>query len=146
MRPVPAANCHITLAFIGDSGKRDAAAIAEAIERSAQSVAGLSLGAPIWLPRRKPRALALEIHDAQGELEACHTRLATALAEAIGWQPQRHFRPHLTAVRLSRGVDPALVTPPVSPAIEFSGEAVTLYRSELLPEGARYEPLAAVEL
>jgi len=146
MRPVPASNCHITLAFIGESGAGDVEAIREAIEGSAAPATRLSLGAPAWLPRRRPRALALDIHDGRGELEACHARLAAALAEAIGWQPARRFRPHVTAVRLSRGVDPGSRPLPVSPALDFSGESVTLYRSVLLPEGAKYEALATVRL
>lgn len=146
MRPVPASNCHVTLAFIGDCGGSDIAAISEAVEDTAAPVTGLSLGAPVWLPRRRPRALALDVRDGRGELEACHSRLAASLAEAIGWQPARRFRPHVTAVRLSRGVDPGSQALPVSPALDFSGEAVTLYRSVLLPEGAQYEPLATVGL
>ncbi len=142
MRPVPAGNCHVTLAFIGDCRPDEVEAIAEAVGQSAGPAGGLSLGAPVWLPRKKPRALALEIHDSLGELEACHSRLAAALGDAVGWQPQRRFLPHLTAVRLSRGVDPGTRSLPVSPALEFSGEAVTLYRSTLSPEGARYEALS----
>jgi 2'-5' RNA ligase len=146
MRPVPAANCHITLAFIGEAGEADEAAIGDALRFADAPVTGLSLGAPFWLPRRRPRALALDVHDSHGELEACHSRLAAALAETVGWQPERRFRPHLTAVRLGRGVDPGSQALPVSPQIAFSGESVTLYRSLLLPEGARYEALSRVEL
>lgn len=146
MRAVPAANCHITLAFIGEASESEAAIIGAAVERSAVPVSGLSLGAPVLLPRRRPRALALEVHDNHGELRECHERLAGNLADDIGWQPARRFRPHLTAARLSRGVDPALHPFPVSPAVEFSGEAVTLYRSRLLPEGASYEALVRAEL
>ena len=146
MRPVPAHNCHITLAFIGEAAESTVASIDEAIESSAAPIAGLSLGVPVWLPRRRPRALALEVHDGRGELQACHLRLAEALGEAIGWESERHFRPHLTAIRLGRGVLPGETPLPVSPALDFDGEAVTLYRSELLPEGARYDPLVRVGL
>lgn len=146
MRPVPARNCHITLAFIGKAGESAVPLLGEAIESSAAAVTGLSLGAPVWLPRRRPRALALEVHDSRGELDACHSRLAAALGEATGWKPERRFRPHLTAVRLGRGVLPEEKPLPVSPALEFSGEAVTLFRSQLLPEGARYDALVRVGL
>ncbi len=146
MRPVPARNCHITLAFIGKADESAVAPIDEAIEASAAAVTGLSLGAPVWLPRRRPRALALEVHDGRGDLEACHHRLAEALGEAIGWEPERRFRPHLTAIRLGRGVLPGKTPLPVSPALDFDGEAVTLYRSRLLPEGAQYDPLVRVRL
>jgi len=143
---VPAEMCHITMAFIGEAGEGDVAAIAEAVEASASAVTGLSLGAPVWLPRRRPRALALDVHDGRGELGACHDRLASALEQAIGWKPERRFRPHVTAVRLSRGVDPGSHGLPVSPALEFDGRSLTLYRSELTPQGARYETLAGATL
>ncbi len=107
---------------------------------------GLSLGAPVWLPRGRPRALALEVHDPRGELEACHCRLREALEVSIGLRAERRFLPHLTAVRLGRGVRPEDQPLPVSPSLEFDGEAVTLYRSQLLPEGARYEALFRVGL
>lgn len=146
MRAVPAANCHITLAFLGSCGESALAAIEAALESAGSGVRELSLGAPVWLPRKRPRALALEVHDGLGELESCHSRLAAALDEAIGWRPERRFRPHLTAARMSRGLSPREVTLPVSPMQDFDGEAVTLYRSQLLAEGARYEALARVLL
>jgi 2'-5' RNA ligase len=146
MRPVPQRFCHITMAFIGESSESSIAPISEAVEDSASAVTGLSLAAPVWLPRRRPRALALDIRDQTSELAACQSRLATALEAAIGWQSQHHFRPHLTALRLGRGIDPEDCPLPVSPAAEFSGEALTLYRSRLLAEGAQYEALFTVGL
>ncbi len=146
MRPVPAANCHITLAFLGSRSESQVGLIEAALESSASAVAGLSLGAPVWLPRKRPRALALDVHDSLGELKACHANLASALADAIGWRPERKFRPHLTGARMGRGVSPAETALPVSPMLDFDGEAVTLYRSQLLAEGARYDPLASVRL
>ena len=146
MRAVPAANCHITLAFLGSCDVSTLAALECALESAGSSVRELSLGAPVWLPRKRPRALALEVHDGLGELEDCHSRLAAALDEAIGWRPERRFRPHLTAARMSRGLSPGEVTLPVSPIQDFDGEAVTLYQSQLLAEGARYEALARIQL
>jgi 2'-5' RNA ligase len=144
MRPVPAGSSHITLAFIGEVPESQVDPIAEALDSAATAVAGLSLGAPVWLPKRRPRVLALDIHDARGELAACQARVAGALEEAIGWQSDRPFRAHLTAIRLGRGFQPEGFALPVSPAIDFKGEAVSLYASRLLPEGARYDLLATV--
>jgi 2'-5' RNA ligase len=146
MRPVPARYCHITMAFLGESGESEVPLIGEAIDVSAEAVEGLSLGAPAWLPRRRPRALALDVHDRTGELAACRKRLADALGQTVGWRAERRFRPHLTAVRCGRGVEPAEYALPVSPRMEFAGRSLTLYRSSLLPEGARYEPLFTAEL
>jgi 2'-5' RNA ligase len=144
MRPVPARNSHITLAFIGETPESQVWTAAEAIESVAGTVDGLSLGAPVWLPARRPRVLALGVHDENGELARCQRRVAEALHEAIGWRSDRSFFAHLTAIRLGRGFQPREIVLPVSPAISFSAESVTLYASRLLPEGVEYEAIATV--
>ncbi len=151
LRPVPAANCHITLAFIGDREEADLGPIRGAVREAAApnpafALPRISLGAPVWLPPRRPRALALEIHDDRGDLAALQRELAGALDRAIGWNARRQFRAHLTTARTGRGFDPDRLRLPRSPDLEFEPEAVTLYSSTLLPEGARYEPLERVEL
>jgi 2'-5' RNA ligase len=146
MRPVAARQIHITLAFIGEAAESQVWPAAEALDAAAGGVAGLSLGAPVWLPPRRPRVLALGIHDAEGQLAACQSRIAAALGEAIGWRSDRPFLAHLTAIRLGRGFRHEGLILPVSPAIDFAGGSITLYASRLLPEGAAYESLASVDL
>lgn len=151
LRPVPAENCHITLAFLGDREESELEPIGAALRAAATEVPvpggpGVSLGAPVWLPPRRPRALALEIHDDDGELAVLQRTLAANLHQAVGWQSSRGFRAHLTCARTGRGFDPDLLDLPVGPGLEFVVESVTLYSSTLLPEGARYEPLERVEL
>lgn len=150
LRAVPAANCHVTLAFLGDREPAEVPEIAAALADAAGPAAGLpsprlSLGAPVWLPRRRPRALALEVHDDRGELAALQGELADGLRRTIGWRAGRPFRPHLTVARTGRGFDPSGLRLPVSPALEFEPEAITLYSSTLRPDGARYEALERVE-
>jgi len=150
LRPVPAENCHITLAFIGDRDESELGLLRHAIAETAGPDPAfarpvISLGAPVWLPPRRPRALALEIHDDRGDLAALQREISTGLQEAVGWQAKRRFRPHLTAARTSRGFDSGRLTLPRSPALEFPLSSVTLYSSVLLPEGARYEALERVE-
>lgn len=151
LRPVPAENCHITLAFIGDREESDLDRIRQAVRKAAApnpdfAVPLLSLGAPVWLPPRRPRALALEIHDDRGDLAALQREVAGNLDRVIGWKAGRRFRAHLTTARTGRGFDPDRLRLPRSPDLGFEPEAVTLYSSTLLPEGARYEPLERVVL
>lgn len=150
MRVVPAGNIHITLAFLGNRPPSDLPLIADALADSINGEAGvapaLSLGAPVWLPRRRPRALALEIHDETGRLNQLQSEIVRALGSATGWQPRRSFRPHLTAVRLGRKARAEDVDLPVTPANEFAAEAVGLYRSRLTPEGAEYDALVTLPL
>ena len=108
----------------------------------------LALGAPLWLPRRRPHALAVAVDDGDGALGALQRTLALALAGG-GWlrAEQRPFLPHVTVARVRRGGDPrALARRPLDgpPAAPFTGAAVTLYRSRLGGGGARYEALARV--
>lgn len=112
-------------------------------------VGELSVGAPLWLPPRRPRTLAVEFHDGTGELGRLHDALARAIAQATAWEPERRrFRGHVTLARLrgrGRGARAlgAHTSLPATPALSFTPAAVTLYRSTLAPGGSVYEPLAS---
>ena len=129
----------------------------------------LALGAPVWLPPRGPRALAVEVHDSSGDLEHMQRELSDALARLSDWEPERRrFRAHITVARVrgagaraagrhghraERGGGRARegergggIELPVTPPLRFAPEAIALYRSRLLPEGAAYEALASCAL
>ena len=145
LRPVPARNSHITLAFLGEQTPAGIDLVAQVLGECAGPVNGLSLGAPVWLPKRRPRSLALEIHDTRGELAEVQSSIARRLGDAIGWKAARPFRAHLTAARLGRGFIREDLVLPVSPALDFEADSITFYASRLLPEGAEYEPLEKVD-
>lgn len=145
-RVVPAHNLHITLAFIGERPESEIPLASEALREAAAPVTGLSTGAPLWLPRRRPRALALEIHDHTGRLADVQRATAGLLSATLGLPaPDKAWLPHLTAVRLGRGATLPGPELPVTPAIEFDATAIALFRSRLNPEGAEYEALERVE-
>ncbi len=146
LRVVPARNSHITLAFLGERDDLEIDEIATAVAETEGTVTGLSLGAPVWLPRRRPRSLALDIHDDRGELAGLQSRLARALRDSLDWKESRPYRAHLTCGRTGRGFDPGGLRLPVSPSIAFAGESVTLYSSHLSPEGAEYEAIERLML
>jgi len=139
LRVVPARNSHVTLAFLGERDASEIDGIAQAVAETERPVEGLSLGAPVWLPRRRPRALALEIHDDTDGLAEMQRDLARQLGANLGWKQERPYRAHLTCGRTSRGFDASRLRLPVSPQMDFASEAVTLYSSTLSPEGAEYE-------
>ena len=112
----------------------------------AEAVAGvgeLVVGAPVWLPPRRPRALAIEIGDPDGALRALRARwLARSPRRSIG------FPSASTSARTSpsRGSAPAArrrAQLAVTPQLRFACERVALLRSQLEPTGARYEELAS---
>jgi 2'-5' RNA ligase len=144
VRPVPPENLHLTLAFLGARrpDEVDATARAVADVGATASCLGLSTGAPLWLPPRRPSALTVEVHDDRGDLAALHLALTDALADAIGWRPDRPLRPHVTVGRRSGSAPMRPLTLSPTPELAFDGAALTLFRSTLAPEGARY---AAIE-
>jgi 2'-5' RNA ligase len=141
---------HLTLCFIGGRRVEEVETIAAALQRLKTASGQLFLGAPLWLPPRNPRALALAVHDRHGELAALHAAVQSALAGAIDWRPERRrFRAHVTVARLGRersrqrrADTGERVTPP-TPQLSFVPSEVVLYRSWLAPAGARYEALTS---
>jgi 2'-5' RNA ligase len=137
-RPVAADALHVTLCFLGLQPTSRVEEIELVLRRAATPVGRLGLGAPVWLPRRRPRALAIELRDETGGL--------AGLADDLGRELERRaFRPHITVVRMRAGAVPPGALPP-TPGLSFEPDTVTLYRSRLEADGARYEPLARVEL
>jgi 2'-5' RNA ligase len=144
MRVLEPSSVHLTLCFLGSRPVAEIDPIAEAVARSAGPLGELRVGAPVLLPPRRPRTLALEVHD-EGELARLHARLLAELERVSDWRRERRrLRPHITVARLrggSRAALPPTLMPP-TPALTFTPRALILYRSWLDPAGARYEPLS----
>jgi 2'-5' RNA ligase len=151
LRLLDAQSLHLTLCFLGSRPVGEIEALAGALAPCAECACELSVGAPLWLPPRRPRALAVEIHDRHGELAHLHERVSVALANASAWRAERRrFRPHVTLARVRAGVSDrsradrsgSARALPATPRLSFTPEAIVLYRSWLAPEGATYEELA----
>jgi 2'-5' RNA ligase len=140
---------HVTLCFLGGQPAGEAEAIADAMRRALGARSQLTLvpGAPIWLPRRRPRVAAMELIDDTGELAALQASLATALARGGWYEPERRrFLAHVTVARIGRNGPRQPSGLPAPPAVPVTAPSVSLYRSHTGPSGARYEPLATVRL
>ena len=138
---------HLTLCFLGSRPADEIDDISAAVLACAAPAGALSIGAPLWLPPRHPRLLAVEIHDEDSELAPLQAACAAALRETIDWEPERRaFRPHVTVARLRADAAPRDRTLPPTPSIDFAAAALVLYRSWLHPDGAQYEPLARAAL
>ena len=152
LRLLDAQALHLTLCFLGERPAQEVDAIDAALEACAVGVGELTVGAPLWLPAKRPRTLAVEVHDGAGELGRLHDALARAIAAATAWEGERRrFRGHITlarsrgrgrGARTLAGLGPLAATP----SLRFTPEAVRLYRSTLAPGGAVYEPLASSRL
>jgi RNA 2',3'-cyclic 3'-phosphodiesterase len=138
---------HVTLMFLGERPGEEVDALAHALSEAAarSGPCELRTGAPVWLPPRHPRALAVEVHDLDGRLDELQREVASSLCEVCGMQRPRRFRAHLTVAR-ARSAESAGIPLAPTPALDFSAGEVVLYRSHLDPAGARYERLAVAEL
>jgi RNA 2',3'-cyclic 3'-phosphodiesterase len=154
LRLLDADSLHLTLCFLGSRPVGEIEALARALAARAEPSVELSIGAPLWLPTRRPSALAVEVVDRTGELARLQERVGGALADASAWGPERRrFRPHITLARVRGGGRSRSSTRPVreqplpaTPQLSFTAEAIVLYRSWLTSEGATYEALAEYAL
>jgi len=139
---------HVTLCFLGHRPLATVNEIADLALGCAMPLGELELGAPLWLPVRRPRVLAVELRDASGTLGELQSAISDALMRGAGYEPERRqYRPHVTVARMgTRAPAPASRELAPTPALTFSAEALTVYRSHLRRAGALYEPLARVEL
>lgn len=152
MRALDAQLLHVTVNFLGSRPVEEIEPLSALVQSCVQPPMGqASLGAPLWLPPRQPRALAVEVHDDSGTLSELHRSLSAdldvaGLSSSSPTRGSRHraFRPHVTVARLRRGVGPPRRTLAPTPQISFLPERLVLYRSWLSPEGASYEALAAI--
>ncbi len=163
LRILDAELLHVTVCFLGERALQEIDSLADELAACERPAVELSLGAPLWLPPRRPRALAVELRDERGSLAAIHAEvLSRLLAEqrqgqsgsgraaasrGAGAGAQRHrFRPHVTVARMRPGDAPRDRALPPTPARTFAPPELVLYRSWLSPEGASYERLRACPL
>lgn len=140
---------HLTLCFLGNRPTSEIRALGDAVGACGRTVGELSLGAPLWLPPRRPRALAVEVRDDDGQLHELKDDVLDALgavSEADLGAERRRFRPHVTVARLRERTRPRERGLAPTPALSFAPESLALYRSFLARDGARYEALASVAL
>jgi 2'-5' RNA ligase len=155
LRPMAPESLHITLAFLGSRPEEEIEAISAAVEESAAPAPWVELRDPEPRPPRG-RARLYALPAISPGAEALQAVLAQRLVEGGFYEPEkRPFWPHVTVARVrseARGSKrPAVVSEPPGSIPEGLAEPrlavrMALYRSELQPTGARYVPLAQVEL
>ncbi len=155
LRVLDAERLHVTLCFLGNRPVGDIESIASRLGTCGRSMGELSVGAPLWLPPRRPRALAVELHDEEGLLGSVQESVVIALGDLGESQPtpagrtptkHRNFRPHITVARMRSSAASRDRTLPPTPALAFQPSGLILYRSWLSPDGASYEALASYPL
>jgi len=155
LRPVAPESLHITLAFLGYRPEEEIERIAAVVNESAAPAPWVELRDPEQRPPRG-RARFFALPAISPGAEALQAGLQQRLVEAGFYEPEkRPFWPHVTVARVrpeARGSRrPAVVSEPPGPIPEELAEPrasvrMRLYRSVLQPSGARYVPLAQVQL
>ena len=155
LRQVAPESLHITLAFLGYLPEKQVGPLEQIVAALAGPGPEVRLRDPVGRPERgRPRLFALPA-DSTGALEL-QAGLEERLVEARLYKPEkRPYWPHVTVARVRRerrgSSRPARVSSPPGALPKrllqpFDGVRVTLYRSQLQPQGAQYTPLAQVEL
>jgi 2'-5' RNA ligase len=152
LRPVAAESLHVTLAFLGHRDEAEVEPISAAVTAADEAAPRMQLGEPEARPGRgRPRVFALPVRSEGAE--ALQAGLIERLEEAgLHEAEKRRFWPHVTVARVrNEGRRPMAVSKrpgalPKGLLDPFFGVRIALYRSELQPRGARYVPLAQVEL
>ncbi len=155
LRPVAPESLHITLAFLGYRPEKEIERLGEAVRESAAPAPWVELRDPEQRPPRG-RARLFALPAVSPGAEMLQAGLQQRLVDEGFYEPEkRPFWPHVTVARVrpeARGSRrPTVVSDPPAKLPEELSEAricrrMTLYRSELQPQGARYVPLAQVEL
>jgi RNA 2',3'-cyclic 3'-phosphodiesterase len=151
LRLLEAESMHATLCFLGNRPVGEIEAIGDALAEACAEVSPigeLALGAPLWLPPRRPRALAVELHDTpDGALSALRSAVAAALAAACELSREhRRFHPHVTVARVRPAEAPHERALPATPQLSFTPASASLQRSWLTPTEAVYEELLSCSL
>jgi len=155
LRPVPSESLHVTLAFLGHRPEKEIEQIAAVVRENAGAAPWLEPLDPVQRPPRgKARLYALPVLSAG--TEALQAGVEQGLAAGGFYKPEkRPFWPHVTVARVrpeARGSRrPAVVSRPPGPLPAELKEPriavrMALYRSDLQPSGAKYTPLAQIEL
>ena len=155
LRPLAPESLHITLAFLGYRPEKETERIAAVVRERVGPAPWVELLDPEQRPPRG-RARLYALPALSPGVEALQEGVAQGLAAEGFYEPEkRPFWPHVTVARVrpeGRGSRrPAVLASPPGKLPEGMSEArvcrrMTLYRSELQPTGARYVPLAQVEL
>ena len=149
VRRVDPAALHVTLVFLGYLPEEEIERIAVLMRAAvpARQAPVLRAVGVKPVPPRRTRLFALDLADEGDRAGAVQASVSVALAEAGLYEPEtRPFWPHVTLARVKKGVRAAPFAGPAPPGAPWRAAAVTLYRSRLSPQGARYEPVDRVQL
>ena len=141
---------HLTLKFFGDIDREDIGTISGIAAGRAAAAPALTLdiqGLGVFPNARRPRVLWIGVGGETAKLIGLQQAIDAEL-EACGFKKEeRPFRAHLTLARIKSpqgltGIDRILAEKGTESAGSFEAKGLTLFKSDLTPQGAIYTVLA----
>ncbi len=154
VRWVKPAGIHLTLSFLGDIPEEQVPDIHGAVGKAAEGARPLSLrlsDVGAFPDPSRPRVVWVGLDGDVAELAEIKKKLDRELSP-LGFVPEgRAFRPHLTLGRVKiqkniQGLKELFARVGLARPVPFMVTKLILFKSDLFPDGARYTPLAEVEM
>jgi RNA 2',3'-cyclic 3'-phosphodiesterase len=156
VRWVPIKGIHLTLKFLGIVQLGNLPALTEALKTAASSFVKFEIqvgNVGVFPNLRKPRVIWVGIEAPQNLFDL--QKAVDLSTQPLGYPGEdRPFSPHLTLGRVSQNASSQEIRAVSDTLASFQAgtlgvvmvEAITLFRSELLPTGAIYTPLTEAKL
>lgn len=146
-------NLHITLKFLGSCPEDKKEEIKEYLTKALSNLGSSSfkLGKLGCFPsEKKARVFWVGVEEKEPYLENLYKRIEAAL-EPLGFvKEKRPFHPHITLARLKTpeniGLKLLNLNEEKLPQKKIEVQNITLFKSQLTPQGAIYTPLAKIPL
>jgi len=134
-------NYHLTLSFLGDVSVEILEDIDEELRNRLVEITPLSLQIMeiSGFPYSRPKVIVAQVEKSE-LLVRLQKKVHNALVCAGFTTDRRRFSPHITLARIRRGTPPSFAPVPLHQEIHCG--QVTLFKSELYPDGARHTELA----
>jgi 2'-5' RNA ligase len=138
LRWTPPENMHLTLRFLGETGRQEA--VRNALRAAHVAPFSLRLSALGLFERRHHTILWAGLENS-APLSALKRQVDDLLAGALGLERERAFSPHITLCRVRGGLPSGLREQAAGYCFadkSFAVQSFTLFRSVLLPAGASH--------
>ena len=147
-------NIHMTLVFLGDAPAEMAPDISAVLAKAVEAIPAFSFGVGelgLFGPVRAPRIVWVGVNEGAAPLLVLYQSAATQLGTLNLTLETREFAPHLTIGRIkcardAQGLADAVKaeSSPIYGSVRV--DSIQLMRSELLPQGVRYQMLSKAVL
>ena len=154
LRWVKPQSVHLTLKFLGEIPLEAVAEIGRALHRASQETVPLALtvqGMGVFPGIRRARVLWVGLGGQVEALQSLYSRIEDELADLGLAREKRGFKAHLTLARMkgpvpSRELLAAMEETGNYEPRPFLARRLTLYKSDLRPQGAVYSPMVEIDL